>query len=230
MTVEKGTDEAIVQKINDGFDGAGIGPLDPETASKFGIYLSLILRWNKRLNLTSLRDEDAIIYRHLAESLACARAIPEGVRTLLDYGSGAGLPGIPIALCRPEIAVTLAESQGKKAAFLQEAVRTLGIRTRVYGGRAETITETFDCVVLRAVDKMPRAVAEAAKLVAAEGWLGLMTTNADLGRLQKAAGSRFLWDRRIALPKSAERIVALGQRQDRGGQADRDHRDTPRDA
>ena len=86
-----------------------------------------------------MRDEQGILSRHFVESIVVARELPQGIRTLLDFGSGAGLPGIPIALCRPEIAVTLAESQGKKAAFLQEAVRVLAISAMVHAGRAETL-------------------------------------------------------------------------------------------
>jgi len=139
-------------------------------------------------------------------------AIPVGVRTLLDFGSGAGLPGIPIALCRPEIAVTLAESQGKKAAFLREVVRTLALTAKVHADRAESLRTAFDCVVLRAVDKMPKAVASAAKLVAHGGWLALMTTNSGLGRLQAAAGFDFVWSRIVPLPNAGDRIVAFGSR------------------
>ena len=98
-------------RLNELLVHAGLQPLDGQTTSQFELYLSLILRWNARLNLTSLRTEDAIVSRHLAESLACAKALPKNIATLLDFGSGAGLPGIPIALCRPEITVTLAESQ-----------------------------------------------------------------------------------------------------------------------
>ena len=114
---------------------AGLAPLDPAQTERFEAYLSLILRWNARVNLTAIRDEDGILRRHFVESIACARALPAGIATLLDFGSGAGFPGIPIALCRPEIAVTLAESQGKKAAFLREALRQLGLATRQSGER-----------------------------------------------------------------------------------------------
>src|ERR1017187_11031941 len=100
-------------------------------------YISLILRWNERVNLTAIRSEEGILARHFVESIVCARTLPAGIATLLDFGSGAGFPGLPIALCRPEIAVTLTESQGKKAAFLSEAVRTLGISAQVHSGRAE---------------------------------------------------------------------------------------------
>jgi len=191
---------------------AGLAPLDEKAASRFDSYLSLFLRWNERLNLSSIRDEEGILSRHIVESIAVAYALPPGVATLLDFGSGAGLPGIPIALCRPEIAVTLAESQGKKAAFLQEAVRVLEIQAKVYAGRAEAMRETFDCVVLRAVDKMPRAVANATRLVASEGWLALMTTGAEIVQLRTAAGAQISWVDPVKLPFGNDRILARGQR------------------
>src|ERR1035438_9097856 len=168
---------------------AGIAALDAEQADRFEAYLSLFVRWNERVNLTSIRDEEGILSRHLIESIACARALPAGISTLLDFGSGGGFPGIPIAICRPEIAVTLAESQGKKAAFLQEAIRVLGISAKVHAQRAELLGTRFDCVTLRAVDRMPEAVEAAARLVAAGGWLALMTTRGEVVARQAVGGA-----------------------------------------
>ncbi len=191
---------------------AGLTPLDDETAGQIEKYLSLFLRWNDRLNLSAIRDEESILSRHIIESIVVARALPQGIVTLLDFGSGAGLPGIPIALCRPEIAVTLAESQGKKAAFLQEAVRVLGIQAKVHAGRAEALRTVFDCVVLRAVDKMPKAVAAAVPLVAPAGWLALMTTTGEREGLEVAAGAEFSWQIEKLLPGGAQRMVEFGSR------------------
>ena len=191
---------------------AGMEPLETILADRFGEQLSLILRWNARINLTGIRDEEGIMARHFVESIACARALPDGITTLLDVGSGAGFPGIPIALCRPEIAVTLAESQGKKAAFLQEAVRVLEVAANVHCGRAEVLTTQFDCVTLRAVDKMPQAVEAAGKLVAPGGWMALMTTGKELETLKAAAGSEFAWAEPQLLPGSKDRLIALGER------------------
>jgi len=191
---------------------SGMAQLDERVSQRFKAYLSLILRWNARVNLTSVRDEEGILSRHFVESIACARALPSEISTLLDFGSGAGFPGIPIALCRPEIAVTLAESQGKKAAFLAEACRTLGISATIHPDRAERIGRVFDCVVLRAVDKMTQAVTEAAALVKENGWLALMTTAEELKALQSAAGSGFNWGDTVALPRSDSRILALGRK------------------
>jgi 16S rRNA (guanine527-N7)-methyltransferase len=188
-------------------------PLDRVIGERFEELLSLILRWNTRVNLTAIRDEEGILKRHFVESIACARALPNGITTLLEVGSGAGFPGIPIALCRPEIAVTLAESQGKKAAFLQEAVRVLGVATKVYAGRAEAMAAQFDCVTLRAVDRMERAVQAAARLVLPGGWLALMTAGKELDALKKAAGVEFAWIEPLPMPGGKDRVLALGVRE-----------------
>lgn len=208
--------EATGARLNALLEAAGQAELDAGQSGRFGAYLSLILRWNQRVNLTAIRDAEGILTRHFAESIACARALPAGIGTLLDFGSGAGLPGIPIAICRPEIAVTLAESQGKKAAFLNEAVRELGIAARVHAGRAETLAAEFDCVTLRAVDRMERAVEAAAKLVRVGGWLAPMTTGSDLARLEAAAGDGFVWREGVALPGGEHRVLALGTREPAG--------------
>ena len=175
--------EASASGLGDQLGAAGLKPIDAETTAKFGEYLALILRWNARMNLTAIRTPGEILSRHFVESIAGAQALPAGIATLLDFGSGAGFPGIPIALCRPEILVTLAESQHKKAAFLREVARSLELSTRVFGGRAENISEQFDCVALRAVDRMDRAVAAAWELVRIGGWLAVFTTEADLAML-----------------------------------------------
>lgn len=190
---------------------AGLAPVDDAQARLFEDYLSLFVRWNARVNLSSIRDEEGIVSRHFAESIVCARALPRGISTLLDIGSGGGFPGIPIALCRPEIAVTLAESQGKKAAFLQEAVRVLGLMVIVHAERSELLNTRFDCVALRAVDKMASAVEGAARLVAPGGWLALMTTRGGLVALQDAAGTGFSWSGVLPLPGGEERVLALGE-------------------
>jgi 16S rRNA (guanine527-N7)-methyltransferase len=178
---------------------------------RFDAYLSLIVRWNARTNLTAIRDEEGIVTRHFLESIACAVAVPASVRTLLDFGSGAGLPGIPIALCRPEISVTLAESQNKKAAFLREAIRTLELKTTVHGERAENLTTPFDCVVLRAVDRMHTAIAAASHLVSLSGWIMIMTSEAEVLSIQNAAAGGFAWEPHVRLPLSDDRIIAVGR-------------------
>lgn len=203
--------QSVASRLNDCLAAAGLDFLDEATASRFAAYCALLLRWNARTNLTAIRDEEGILARHFVESIACARALPPEIATLLDFGSGAGFPGIPIALCRPEIAVTLAESQRKKAAFLQEAVRTLGVSARVHPGRAESLTAQFDCITLRAVDHMPQAIRLAMNLVARSGWIALLTTEGQLTNLKESSAGGLSWLESTPLPGGESRILAFAQ-------------------
>jgi 16S rRNA (guanine527-N7)-methyltransferase len=199
-------------RLNTLLRAAGLAPLDAAVTNRFAEYVSLLLRWNVRVNLTAVRDEEGILSRHMVESIACARSLPAGIHTLLDLGSGAGFPGVPIALCRPEIAVSLAESKGRKAAFLQEVIRVLGISAKVEAQRAESLSVQFDCVILRAVDRMTKAIETAAELVASGGWLVVMTTGSELHKVKTAAGPEFSWERLMQLPGSLQRLMAFGHR------------------
>jgi 16S rRNA (guanine527-N7)-methyltransferase len=147
-------------------------------------YLDLLLKWNARTNLTAIRDPEEIVRRHFGESLFAARHLDPatpgfGAGALLDVGSGAGFPGIPIALLRPDIQVTLAESQSKKSSFLREAIRTLNLlNAEVWAARAETLPagRQFRIVTLRAVDNMEAALTVARSRVVPGGQLALLTT------------------------------------------------------
>ena len=139
-------------------------PSTPENLlPQLSTYLDLLLKWNSRTNLTAIRDPEEIVRRHFGESLFAAQHLGNP-NTLLDLGSGAGFPGLPIALLHPEIHVTLAESQNKKATFLREVVRTLNLSIEIWPARAESLppTRQFHTVTLRAVDNMPAALAAAA--------------------------------------------------------------------
>jgi 16S rRNA (guanine527-N7)-methyltransferase len=136
-------------------------PLLPQLST----YLDLLLKWNARTNLTAICDPEEIVRRHFGESLFAARHLDPGTTSLLDFGSGAGFPGLPIALICPDIQVTLAESQNKKATFLREAVRSLDLpNTEVWPDRVESMPalRQFHTVALRAVDNMAAAIASAA--------------------------------------------------------------------
>jgi 16S rRNA (guanine527-N7)-methyltransferase len=139
-------------------------------------YLDLLLKWNARTNLTAIRDPEEIVRRHFGESLFAGRHLLPKLSTqatLLDFGSGAGFPGLPIQLLCPELQVTLAESQNKKASFLREAIRTLGLQTEVFASRVETMPgdRLFDAITLRAVDNMLAALASATQRLTPRGWL-----------------------------------------------------------
>ena len=112
------------------------------------------MKWNARTNLTAVRSAEEIVTRHFGESLFAARCIKAfaEAESMLDFGSGAGFPGIPVHLYLPELAVTLAESQGKKAAFLREAVRDLNLSAQVWSERVDAMPSAakFDLVTTRA--------------------------------------------------------------------------------
>jgi len=147
---------------------------------RLSTYLDLLLKWNARTNLTAIRDPEEIVRRHFGESLFAASHLLPGTQTLLDFGSGAGFPGLPIALLRSEIAVTLAESQNKKSTFLREAVRTLQLSTNIWPNRVEAMppARQFHAVALRAVDNMEAALPAARARSIPGGQLILLTTAA----------------------------------------------------
>lgn len=118
-------------------------------------YLALLARWNRTYNLTAIRDPREMVTRHLLDSLAMRPYIEAG--TLADLGTGPGLPGIPLAITRPQLQVTLVESNGKKARFMREAVRQLGLgNARVAESRAEALDEpaAYDHLTARALDTL----------------------------------------------------------------------------
>jgi 16S rRNA (guanine527-N7)-methyltransferase len=133
----------------------------------------------------------------------------------MDFGSGAGLPGIPIQVARPELIVTLAESQNKKAAFLREAIRELGlVQTNVYAGRVEDMPagQQFDLVTLRAVDKMGLALRAAYLRIKIRGWMAVLTSQRETGTLQSSLPA-MEWSEPEAIPGSEQRILMLGRKE-----------------
>ena len=129
--------------------------LDAALAAPLLQYLTLLDRWNKTYNLTAIRDPLEMVTRHLLDSLAMQPHLEHG--TLADLGTGPGLPGIPLAIARPQLQVTLVESNGKKARFMREAVRQLGrTNARVAESRAEALAEpgAYDNLTARAMDTL----------------------------------------------------------------------------
>jgi 16S rRNA (guanine527-N7)-methyltransferase len=129
----------------------------------FETYKQELLKWNENINLTAIRTPEEIEQKHFFDSLTLLPFIPENTKTLVDVGSGAGFPGLPIAIVRPDIHVTLIESIGKKTMFLEHIVKILELKNvEVIYARAEEVAthpdyaESFDVGVARAVAKLDK--------------------------------------------------------------------------
>lgn len=136
-------------------------------------YVELLSRWNTAYNLTAVRDPSEMVTRHVLDSLSVTPFVTG--ESLVDVGSGAGLPGIPLAILAPEREILLIDSNGKKASFLREAARTLGLaRVRVEAQRVEKVRGQFDCVTARAFASLSEMLTLGGHLLAPGGvWLAL---------------------------------------------------------
>jgi len=188
--------------------------LSARQTEQVSAYIALLLKWNAKTNLTAVRGAEEIVTRHFGESFfAASRVKADGAFvSAIDLGSGAGFPGMPLAIYSPEVRVTLVESQNKKATFLKEVVRALDLKNvKVFNGRGEEFGETADVVTLRAVEKFEQAAATAAKLVAPNGRLALL-----IGEVQAEQARELLpdfeWSEALAVPKSAARVLLVGRR------------------
>ena len=198
--------------------GAGLAALglDPALAPQLLAYLALLDRWNRAYNLTAIRDPRAMVALHLLDSLAMHPFVRD-IGSLADLGTGAGLPGIPLAIAVPALEVALVESSGKKARFLREAVRTLRLgNARVAQSRAEALDEpgAFDAITARAMATLADLLAAGAHLLRPGG--RLLAMKGALPEAEIAAlpdGWRVAAVHRLAVPGlDAERhLVVVGR-------------------
>ncbi len=147
--------------------------LDPASAEPLARYLALMLRWNAAYNLTAIRDPREMVTKHLLDSLAMAPFVA-GLPSLADLGTGPGLPGIPLAIVTPGLRVSLVESNGKKARFMREALRTLGLdNAEVVESRIEALDRPgqYAAITARALATLPQILALGGHLLAADGVL-----------------------------------------------------------
>lgn len=164
-------------------------------------HFQLLKKWNRVLNLTSVdRYEDAL-ERHYGESLFLGRHLPGGLLRIADIGSGAGFPGFPVAVLRPDCEITLIESHQRKAVFLREASRNLR-NVRVLAKRAEEVRETFDWAISRAVSygdlakNLKRLAPQAALLTGAE---------------EPPEKLGFCWGQAIPVPGGTQRYLRISR-------------------
>jgi len=175
-------------------------------------YIRLLLAWNEKVNLTAIRDPLEILHRHFCESMFAAAAVPMEKGRLADVGSGGGFPGLPLKIVRPELQVFLIESNIKKATFLAEVVRELGlVDARVLVSRYEELGEEvapLDFVCSRALGEFqpflewaaePQVAAQKAVL-----WIGAR----DLDEIRRI--TTWEWREPIPVPNSLRRLLLVG--------------------
>ncbi len=168
------------------------------------------------MNLTAVRKPEEIVTRHFGESLfAAVHLLAEGApeTRVIDVGSGAGFPGLPLKIYAPAIRLTLIESHQRKAAFLREVIRGLKLHgAEVFAGRAEDFAGSADLVTMRAVERFERALAAAARLVAPGGRLGLLVGVRQVAAARNAQPT-LAWNQVLAIPESDGRVLAVGWNQ-----------------
>lgn len=190
-------------------------PLPTPQLDQVAQHLDLLVKWNAKTNLTAVRSPEEMVTRHFGESFFAAACLiaEETPQTAFDLGSGAGFPGVPLAIYAPEMRVTLIESQGKKATFLKEVIRTLGLKNvTVHAGRAEDMAgkSRANLVTMRAVERFTESATLAAQLLQPEGRLALL-----IGAAQAEDARRLLpglqWAEPIAVPGGTSRVLLAGR-------------------
>lgn len=158
MNTPASLDPSLRRALDDGLRALA---LDPAVAAPLLDYLALLLRWNRTYNLTAVRDPHEMVTKHLLDSLAMHPFVDDIAARggcLADLGTGPGLPGIPLSIVKPGLSVTLVESNGKKARFMREAIRQLGLKdARVAESRIEAVDEPgqYDAITARALATLP---------------------------------------------------------------------------
>jgi len=172
---------------------AAYGKLSVSQLDQLEAHYRLLRQWNARMNLTRIRHLEDIVRLHYCESLFLGTVLPGGPLSVADVGSGAGFPGIPLAIVRPECKIALIESHHRKAVFLREASRTVS-NVRVLSVRAEEVQESFDWAVSRAVkpDEIMR--------LGLASRIALLIGREDADRLQ---------GERVSIPWSQDRFIVI---------------------
>ena len=196
--------------------GIGIRPT-AEQLALFRVHFSLLLRWNSKMNLTAIRDPVEIVERHFVESAFPTKVVELGPGTLVDVGSGAGFPGLPVKVLMPTTRVVLVEASQKKAAFLKEVARSMSFPSgsaplQVLASRIELVKLQADWVVIRAVRPVPTLLSIFFNLLVPRGTLAIFTGQADAERVSETSSKLgFQWTAH-RIPGSSRRVILVGRR------------------
>ena len=186
--------------------------VDANQIAQIQEYIRLLLVWNEKVNLTAIRDPLEILYRHFCESMFATKVVDLGQCRLADIGTGAGFPGLALKILLPAAQVVLVESNIKKATFLAEVVRALGITgANVLVSRYEELGEEIapmDFLLARALGEFEAflkwaasARVDAKKVVL---WLGA----SDVEQVRKSP--RWAWEPAVTVPQSLRRVLLIG--------------------
>ena len=191
-----------------------------ETYQKLEDYAAFLVAYNENVNLTAITDGDGILKKHFIDSLLlhgiCKVQFSEGGR-VLDIGSGAGFPGVPLALQRPDLRITLLDSLNKRIVFLQQLCEKLGLSYEAVHGRAEqlakdeTYREQFDVVTARAVAALPTLAEYSLPFVKIGGyWIAMKGPGEDVQpalQAMRVLGGKLIDTHRYTLPDGEERVI-----------------------
>lgn len=187
-------DQQLRQAILEGATAFG-EPLSAEQADRLVVLLRELERWGAKINLTAIREPADMVSGHILDSLA-VRPLLEGKR-IIDVGTGAGFPGLPLAICEPELDFELLDSNGKKIAFVQHAIAVLGLgNARAVKARAEDYAPAggFDTVIARALAPIPRIIELAGHLPAGRGMLLALKGKYPAEELERAEHLSGVWE------------------------------------
>ncbi len=177
-------------------------------------YIKILLIWNEKISLTAIRDPLEMLYRHFCESMYATDAIAGRGSRLADVGSGGGFPGLPLKIIRPDLRVFLVESNLKKATFLAEVVRELGLTdAQVLVRRYEELHEEIaplDYVCSRALGEFPAFLSWAASGQIGAKQVILWIGARDLPEITKNSG--WEWQEPILVPHSLQRLLLVGMK------------------
>ena len=207
------------EKAAELFQGCDVD-VSRETYDKMEMYAAFLVAYNEKVNLTAVTDGEEILRKHFLDSMLlaakCGKYLPEG-GSVLDIGSGAGFPGVPLGLVRKDLVITLLDSLNKRIVFLEALREKLGMRYAAVHGRAEELAkkaeyrECFDVVTARAVAAMPMLAEYSLPFVKVGGyWLAMKGPNEDIKPALQAIrmlGGKFLKEIRYALPGGDERVI-----------------------